>query len=63
MTPTNAELEKLVGRLNTFTTCGCCDEDWPLLRFDTVRRIDTLAAEVVRLREAAMSETTLDIHP
>jgi hypothetical protein len=41
--PTDA-IERVVKRLNRFTTCACGDAEWPMLRHDTVKLIDALSA-------------------
>jgi hypothetical protein len=54
--------DAIITRLNSFIQCGCCDEEWPQLRHDTVALIraqrDALAAygERVRRLEEALNE-------
>lgn len=38
---------ELFNRLNSFTTCGCCDDDWPQLRHDLADTILSLQAQLV----------------
>lgn len=49
------DAEAVVARLNSFTTCGCGDDDWPLLRHDTVHLIDALSATPA-IRDQAFEE-------
>lgn len=36
---------EIVERLNSFTTCGCCDDEWPSLRRDAVATITILEGQ------------------
>jgi hypothetical protein len=36
--------DNVVERLNQLVHCGCCDDEWPQLRHDTVHLIDALSA-------------------
>lgn len=45
------EVEGVVQRLNLMISCGCCDDEWPELRRDTVKLIDRLAMEAARPKE------------
>lgn len=56
----NLRAERVVARLNGFVQCGCCDEEWPQLRHDTVHLIDAQASRIAELREAlAYAESIL----
>lgn len=52
MTKDDVSTDGLVERLNSFIQCGCCDEEWPQLRQDTVHRIDALQRSNAEMREA-----------
>lgn len=42
--PPETVTEAIVARLNSFVTCGCGDDEWPQLRYDTVKLIDAMAS-------------------
>lgn len=52
--------EALIERLNAFVQCGCCDDEWPQLRHDTVAALSTSEEEVGRLRLRGAVETGLE---
>ena len=51
------DVGELFNRLNSFTTCGCCDDDWPQLRHDLADTITALQAQVASLEAALRGNT------
>ena len=52
----------LAERIDTFTTCGCGDDDWPLMRHDIQRHFESQSAEIERQAEDIARLHHLDIH-
>jgi hypothetical protein len=50
--------DNLVERLNLFVTCGCGDDDWPQLRFDTVAELDAKDTRIEKLQAALLEIAT-----
>jgi hypothetical protein len=46
--------DNLVERLNLFVTCGCGDDEWPQLRFDTVAALDAKDSHIEKLQAALL---------